>query len=366
MSRKSIRPSTLDGIKRLASSLKAEQQIQHARALDLAAQAAGFQNFIHASHVLRNAPGTESRPSGHLVYLTAYWKDRESSSSGRETLTIRLTSPWTDLITPALLRNHNALAHFRAEGPDHLSREFLVKTQSEARRAVCAAARAFQFMDATKLRPSRSFSRVYPGGDSRNAIPGRDHFSIWYDKTTKRYLFADEPYESSVHDRLNEREAWARQHGFAIVKPQWPGMYAPDIGSRLYLIAHQTKGIPLGSIAALLNKLPKPIVEERWNGESAPMMPYFVSPGSVAKAAISKAKHQSHDERDSPSAPAKGLIEIRVGWNVVGRRNSANKPIQAGLWQPDTPENRKALTIIAESGNEAYGTGTHWVEERTA
>ena len=111
MSRKSIRPSTLDGIKRLASSLKAEQQIQHARALDLAAQAAGFQNFIHAGHVLRNAPGTESRPSGHLVYLTAYWKDRESNSSGRETLSIRLSSLWTELITPALLRNHHALAN---------------------------------------------------------------------------------------------------------------------------------------------------------------------------------------------------------------------------------------------------------------
>ena len=72
------------------------------------------------------------------------------------------------------------------------------------------------------------------------------------------------------------------------------------------------------------------IFEEGWNGESAPMMPYFVSPGSIVKAAISKAKHQSHDERDSPSAPA------------------------------------KALTIIAESGNEAYGPDIHWVEGHPA
>lgn len=67
-----------------------------------------------------------------------------------------------------------------------------------------------------------------------------------------------------------------------------------------------------------------------------------------------------------PPAPVKGLIEILLGWSVVGRRNSANKPIQAGLWQPDTSENRKALNIIAESGNEAYGPGTHWIEEREA
>lgn len=366
MSRKSIRPSTLDGIKRLAISLKAEQQIQHARALDLAAQAAGFQNFAHAGNVLRNTPGTEHRQPGHPLYLTAYWKDRESNSSGRETLTIRLSSPWADLITPALLKNHHALAHFLGEGPDHLSRQFLVKTQSEARRAVCAAARAFQFMDATKLRPSRSFSRVYPGGDSRNAVPGRDHFSIWYDKTTKRYLFADEPYEKSIEDKLHEREAWAKQHGFAIIKPLWPGMYAPDIGSRLYLIAHEVKGIPLEPIVAALDKLPNSTVAEPWSGESAPMTPYFVSPGSLAKAAVSKAKKHEPDEPDVRSSPAKKLTEIRLGWNVVGRRDRSNQPIQGGLWQPDTPENRKALTIISESGNEAYGPGSHWIEERTA
>lgn len=49
---KAIRPSTLDGIKRLAKSLKRERGIQHARALDEAAQAAGFQNFRHASNAL--------------------------------------------------------------------------------------------------------------------------------------------------------------------------------------------------------------------------------------------------------------------------------------------------------------------------
>ncbi len=221
-------------------------------------------------------------------------------------------------------------------------------------------------MDATKLRPSRSFSRVYPGGDSRNAVPGRDHFSIWYDRTTKRYLFADEPYESSIQDRLNEREAWAKQHGFAIDTPQWPGMYAPDIGSRLYLIAHQTKGIPLEPIVATLEKLPNPTVAEPWSGESAPMTPYFVSPGSLVKTVVSKAKKQQPDEPIVQSGSTKTLTEIRLGWNVVGRRNATNKPIQAGLWQPDTPENRKALTIITDSSNEAYGPGSHWVEERTA
>lgn len=365
MSRKIIHPSTLGGIKRLATSLKAEQKIQHARALDLAAQAAGFQNYAHANRALHHSPGaTHPQPLDALL-LSAYWEDQESNTSGRESLVILLSTPWSDLITPALFKNLHALAHFRAEGPDHLVLGFPAKSQSDARRAVKAAIRAFRFMDATKLRPSRSFSRVYPGGDARNAIPGREHVSIWYDRTTKRYLYADEPYENSVRDRLHEREAWAKQHGYAIAKPEWPGMYAPDSGTRLYLIAHQTKGIPLEPIVAALNKLRRPECEAQWNGDSEPMQPRYMSPGSLAKLILAKAKRESANP-EVRSVPVKAPVEIRMGWSVVGRRNAANKPIQAGLWQPDTPKNRKELAIIVDAGNEAYGPGTHWIEERAA
>ena len=47
------------------------------------------------------------------------------------------------------------------------------------------------------------------------------------------------------------------------------------------------------------------------------------------------------------------MNEIRVAWNVIGRRSIADEPIQGGLWHPDTPENRKTLTIVMESGNES-------------
>lgn len=365
MSRKSIRPSTLDGIKRLATSLKAEQKIQHACALDLAAHAAGFQNFAHARRALQHAHGAGHPQPLEALLLSAYWENQESHTSGRESLVILLSTPWADLITPALFKNLHALAHFRAEGPDHLVLGFPAKSQSDARRAVSAAVRAFRFMDATKLRPSRSFSRVYPGGDARNAIPGREHVSIWYDRTTKRYLFADEPYENSIQDRLHEREAWAKQHGYAIAKPVWPGMYAPDIGTRLYLIAHPTKGIPLEPIVAALNKLRRPEGEDQWNGDSEPMQPRYLSPGSLAKLILAKAKRESA-KPEVLSVPVKAPAEIRMGWSVVGRRNAANKPIQAGLWQPDTPKNRKELALLADAGNEAYGPGTHWIEERAA
>jgi hypothetical protein len=290
MSSEAIRPSTIDGIKRLSTSLKREQGIPHLRALDEAAQIAGFQNFRHASNVLPK--GTESkrvRPRCQ-VFITAYWKDRKLGSDGRETLTISLSTPWANLITSAQLLNHRALMHFRGEGPDHLARINLVESQSQARRAACAAARALQFMDATKLRPSKGHSKAFPGGRSTNAVPGRDHGSVWYEPESKRYLFVDEPYEAAVNDRAAERATWATKHGYEIVKVEWAGIYNPDGGSRLYLVADSKKGVPLAPIAKALNALHRPLVEAAWDGESTPMTPIFVSPGTIAKIAESKAK----------------------------------------------------------------------------
>lgn len=332
MSSGAIRPSTLDGIKRLAKSLKTERGIQHIRALDAAAQVAGFQNFRHAENVLRAVPKSERPHPGHRIFLTAYWKDREGDASGRETLTIWLSAPWGDLITPLQLQNHRALMDFRAEGPDHLAREHLLSVQSEARRAVCAAARVLHFMDATKLRPSKGYSRAFPGGQSSNAIPGRDHDSIWYDPETKRYLCADEPYERAVESKSKvlEREAWAKQNCFAIVKPEWAGMYAPDVGSRLYLVAHEKIGISLQPIAAVLDKLPAPIVESTWDGESVPMKPFFVSPGTIAKAAATK---------DRPKAPRKSN----------GQRNSIGY-VMTFVGPQRRPNGRMPIEVHAEVG----------------
>lgn len=330
MSSESIRPSTMDGIKRLAKSLKIERGIQHTQALDAAAQAAGFQNFRHAGNVLRAAPQTQRSRPGHSVFLTSYWKDRDGGETGRETLTTWLSVPWGDLITPLQLQNHRALADFHTEGPDHLAREHLQSSQSAARRAVCAAARALHFMDATKLRPSKSYSRAFPSGRSSNAVPGRDHYSIWYDRQTKRYLFADEPYESTVEGKKKERDTWAKEHGFTIVKPEWAGMYAPDVGSRLYLIADESKGISLQPIAAALDKLPSPIVEAAWDGESAPMMPFFVSPGAIAKAAATK---------DKPEMPRKS----------GGQRNSVGY-VQTFVGPQRRPKGRMPIETHAQVG----------------
>jgi len=37
---------------------------------------------------------------------------------------------------------------------------------------------------------------------------------------------------------------------------------------------------------------------------------------------------------------------------------------QHGLWIPDSTAAREAFEVLAAAGNERYGPGTHWVEER--
>lgn len=323
MSSETIQPSSMDGIKRLAKSLKAQRGIKHIRALDDAAQSAGFQNFRHASNILG---AKQERPRrGHRVFITVYWKDREVGGDGRETLTIWLSAPWGDLITPAQLQNHRALVHFRAEGPDHLAWPVLVQSQSHARRMACAAARTFHFMDATKLRPSKSHSRAFPGGRSTNAVPGRDHYSIWYDRETKRYLFADEPYESAADSKAAERAAWAQHHGFVIMKPAWSGMYNPDGGSRLYLIADAQKGILLGPIVEVLDALPAPVVEEGWDGESAPTVQIFVSPGAMNRTEPAKSVAEK-SSKPCVQRNSVGYVQTFVG---PQRRPKGRMPISA-------------------------------------
>lgn len=48
-----IKPTTLAGIKRLAKTIKRERRIAHIEALDMAAKAAGYDNFNHARNELR-------------------------------------------------------------------------------------------------------------------------------------------------------------------------------------------------------------------------------------------------------------------------------------------------------------------------
>jgi predicted PP-loop superfamily ATPase len=53
MDAKDVTPTTIEGIKRLAKSIKKQYGCPHHEALDIAAQRAGYMNLRHAQRLLR-------------------------------------------------------------------------------------------------------------------------------------------------------------------------------------------------------------------------------------------------------------------------------------------------------------------------
>jgi hypothetical protein len=264
----------LNHIKRRAKAIGASSGLIHARALDAAAAENGFQNFRHAQRELGD-PVASARP--FAITLTAWWSDRESRGHGMEKLTVRYAKPLRDIVTPAQWAHARYLGHFALSSAGELYRTRTSDSQNYARTTVCGAARELEFMCATGLRPSGGYKRALPNVRGRYADadsvharkpPGQDHPSAWFDPGTKRYLYAIEPYLSRAEGTADRRAQWCDVHGYDELVPAWPGMYAPHIEARLYLLSRREKGVPLGPIGMALNTLPPPVMMDQWPGES--------------------------------------------------------------------------------------------------
>lgn len=257
-----IEPSTLGGIKRLAKQIKRLEGITHTAALDVASQSAGYQNFNHARNTLSNL-----KVSQYPVQIHAYWRDKETCEKGSETLTLLLPCDWREFLSPSEFSLIRELWHYSVMGNADLSRKTFLNSKNAARESLCAVARTLQFIEATRLRPSRGLVRAYPNSDKKHRVPGQDHISIWYDKQ-KRYLIASEPYHDRYAECGVERDNWLRTHQYTEVKLEWTGMYNPYGGTHLYLISGNEKGIPLDSLVPAVNKLPNPISVDDWEQPS--------------------------------------------------------------------------------------------------
>lgn len=316
----SVIPSTLGGIKSLAKDIKRSTLgLKHAAALDQASIKAGFQNFRHAQNVLKYPA---KKPSFEL-YLSACWRDKTNGTAGQEILVIQLSAPWEKLVSRVQLGHDRHLRRMRPEGPDHLSVKPLCSTQQSAKKDICGAARSFQFIDATKLRPSGSRSRVFPGGDGEKSIPGMDHWGAWFDPESGRFLLTDEPYEPTVARREEERRKWARKYGVAVERAGWPGMYAPQLGSKLYLVSSLEHGVPVAPILSTLERLPQPVAVEEWTGQSVPYVPPFISPGTLQQQIEVKTKAK---EPRTPAKPGTRRASVAYSGLFVGaQRRPAGK-----------------------------------------
>ncbi|WP_245471120.1 DUF5623 domain-containing protein [Bradyrhizobium genosp. SA-3] len=277
MSNDHIRPSSIEGIKQLAKRFKKSDGIQHAVALDKASKAAGFENYKHARRKLGDglaAPG----PSAEL-YISVLWRDRTTKVTGCEILKMPLGRPLDALVKPAQYKASRGLGTMRREGPDHLADTYTASSQEAAREAACEAARTIQFIEAARLVPSKA-KRSFPRGQVQHRMPGSDHDAAWFDPAAKTFIRTNEPYAQRI---TREQKEWADRHGWVVAISPWKGMYRPDGGTSLSLLADMSKGYLLEPIISRLADAPAPIVASAWDGESKPIVPAFVSPGQAAE-----------------------------------------------------------------------------------
>ncbi|WP_292498734.1 DUF5623 domain-containing protein [Mesorhizobium sp.] len=324
MSKTDVHPSSIEGIKRLAKAISKRDSISHSKALDTASQASGFGNFQHARRSLSDR-SAEAGPAQHAVYISTFWEDGQTRTSGRETIRVFMSKPLDELIKPSQYRYAHKLGRFRRHASDHVVDDYRPDSASAALERACGAARVLQFMDIAGLEPSKA--RVEPGAAYSARLPGRDHGSAWYDPVAKHHVGADEPYAGSVASKGAERDAWARQHNWSLARPEWAGMYYPE-GCELYLYADASKGYSLDGLLKALSKAPSPIVPANCDRVAIEGHVPFVTPGERAMAEAKLARNVQR-KATSPRGP-NTTVEYRLPLSGNRRRRpKAAMPVDA-------------------------------------
>ena len=318
MSNDHIRPSSIEGIKQLAKRLKKADGVKHGVALDMASKAAGFENFKHALRSLA-ANARPPRP-GHEIYISVPWRDRTTKATGREILKMAASKPLDALARPAHYKAARGLIAMQREAPDHIADTYTASSKEAAQAAACAAARTLQFIDATGLVPSTA-KRSFPRGQFQNRMPGSDHDRAWFDPAAKAYIRTNEPYNRG--GVTAEQQQWAAQHGWTVAAAPWKGMYNPDDGCSLFLMADASKGYSLDPIMSKLADAPTPIVVADWSGESRPFLPEFISPGRSAEI---KAKSDS-PKSEKPRRGPNNSVEYATFLSGPSRRPKTRMPV---------------------------------------
>lgn len=267
-----LRPTTLEGVKRLAKQIKKKSGIKHSDALNLAAKSADCMNFRHARRTLPTGRFANSRP---YVFLTIYWSDKKQGyRCGRETLRIDLSIPILDLCPKSALKYVRGFGNLRMVAEDHFVCDDIAHTQEYARDLLCTAERSLRFMEFTGLWPNRD-RKKYPRVLNTDKLPNIDHSTDWIDPTNGQFVLIDEPY-GDVPDEA-ERVEWATRNGWRIEKTSWPGMYRP-CDCDLYVGIETRSGYDVDALIGKINAMPRPIVSEKWTGESSPSWETFLSP----------------------------------------------------------------------------------------
>lgn len=283
----SVRPSSINGIKRLAKDIKISRSIPHHKALDEAARVASFQNFRHALRQL------QSKRQLHTLYLTVYWSDRDERSIGRETISIELNSPFSAVCSRSEVREVRGLHSVRLVADDHLVFDLLASSQKSAREILLKSVRTIIFMEATGLRPVRKLRATYPQETQANRPPSQDHPTHWYDPSSGQAVLVYEPYEGAVSPE--EDESWRNTHNWHLRRSTWSGMYFPG-RCPLFVATDASKEFDIDSLMDRIDALSSRREDndwEDWTGISVPDHETFFSPKAKSSQDKRRAKAKS-------------------------------------------------------------------------
>lgn len=240
MSLENFSPTTLDGIKRLATRIKKTNDTKHFAALDIAATQAGFRDFREAQKILSLQLFVTIRLSGYFI------EDGKKKTLIAE---VRLNRGLQSFLRPQDLKKCDRFHRMQIVADDRIDAHFYnVRNIAYVRQSIAKTARILQFMEATGLKPSSAEIFGRHSFNSNRRLPYQDHAITWRDPQTKALMMTDEPY-GHVDQKSQERERWAKEQGYAIRRLGWGGTYFPEGGSVCDLVSHTEKGVPIDLIA---------------------------------------------------------------------------------------------------------------------
>lgn len=365
MSTATIIPSTVDGIKQLATKIKREKAIPHSSALDAASQQAGFESYVHA----RKALPTRIANRLQAIYLSAHWSEPRSQPrgagaprrrAGRELLRVELSRPLTDIVAKHRVAKCRALVTFAMEYADHLECRSLLESQECAREILVRAERSLRFMQATGLQPmSTEVQRAQLS--VLDQLPGRDHTSSWFDTKSGAVMLLDEPYSQSIEHRGVTRSAWLCENGFTEIELRWEGLHNP--GETVQLLVGRDREF-LERVAQAVEGLPRYEIPNPWLLETGLANDPFVSPKRAAVGVQRKPIPNASYSPRHGAVPYSGGFGQRSLWRPA-QSMSVDQHMELGrlLRQLDTgklPEKAySGLLIHARSRLEDWANHEH-------
>lgn len=216
---------TRDGLSRFAKRLKRELKIPHNKALKLAAEMGGYNNFNDAKkHLLYRGNSSE-------IEIITVWADRKNNNYGSCTAKLMLQLPLETILKNNIFYGY--LANYVVRDNTTLISNLASPSQDMCMIETQRAARTLQFTSITGIKPALNRYSKYPSGDFENRPPLSDHDKFWYDLEGRINLFTAEPYLNRSEIKADAQKLWEQKHGWKALNVNWGSIYG--IGTKLYL-----------------------------------------------------------------------------------------------------------------------------------